>query len=79
MRVNPSAVVLSSLLVAAAANAQPAPAGGTPAPAPAPAPGDGSAGPASAPDLASVKPEDMPTAVRLRRLEQKTQEDEDQP
>jgi hypothetical protein len=67
MRVNPSAVVLSSLLVAAAANAQPAPAGG----APAPAPGDGA--PAPAPDLASVKPEDMPTAVRLRRLEQKTQ------
>ncbi len=73
MRVNPSAVVLSSLLVAAAANAQPTPAGGTPAPAPAPA-GDGGATPAaSAPDLASVKPEDMPTSVRLRRLEQKTQ------
>jgi hypothetical protein len=26
-----------------------------------------------APDLAAVKPEDMPTAVRMRRLEQKTQ------
>jgi len=35
------------------------------------------AGPASpaapAPDFATVKPEDMPTAVRMRRLEQKTQ------
>jgi hypothetical protein len=29
--------------------------------------------PAPAPDLAAVKPEDMPTAVRMRRLEQKTQ------
>jgi len=38
--------------------------------------GSGSAAaPAPAPpvDLASVKPEDMPTAVRMRRLEQKTQ------
>jgi hypothetical protein len=29
--------------------------------------------PAPSPDLASVKPEDMPTSVRMRRLEQKTQ------
>lgn len=35
--------------------------------APAPAPAQ------PAPDLADVKPEDMPTAVRMRRLEQKTQ------
>ena len=28
---------------------------------------------ASSPDLSTVKPEDMPTAVRMRRLEQKTQ------
>ena len=41
----------------------------TPAPAPAPArAGSGRAG-----RSASVKPEDMPTAVRMRRLEQKTQ------
>ncbi len=64
-----NAVVLSSLL-AAAASAQPAPAGGTPAPAPAPGAGSGAPAPT---DLSSVKPEDMPTAVRLRRLEQKTQ------
>jgi hypothetical protein len=37
-------------------------------------PGDSSAAPpALAPDLAAVRPEDMPTAVRMRRLEQKTQ------
>ncbi len=36
----------------------------TPAPSPTPAPST---------DLASVKPEDRPTAVRMRRLEQKTQ------
>lgn len=36
--------------------------------------GDRSAAPAApAPDLSAVKPEDMPTAVRMRRLEQKTQ------
>jgi hypothetical protein len=37
--------------------------------------GSAAAPPAPAPqvDLASVKPEDMPTAVRMRRLEQKTQ------
>jgi hypothetical protein len=38
------------------------------------APGDGSpAAPAPEPDLSAVKPEDMPTAVRMRRLEQGTQ------
>jgi hypothetical protein len=40
------------------------------------APGDASAGPvapAPGPDLSAVKPEDMPTAVRMRRLEQGTQ------
>ncbi len=36
------------------------------------APADGST-PAAEPDLAAVKPEEMPTAVRMRRLEQKTQ------
>jgi hypothetical protein len=66
MRVITNAVVLSSLLLVVRANAQPAP-----APAPAPAPQAGSAAPQ--PDIASVKPEEMPTAVRLRRLEQKTQ------
>jgi hypothetical protein len=36
--------------------------------------GAGSAAPPAAPpDLSAVKPEDMPTAVRMRRLEQKTQ------
>ena len=34
--------------------------------------GEGSA-PAPAPDLTAVRPEDMPTAVRMRRLEQRTQ------
>ena len=33
----------------------------------------GDAQPAGSPDVATVKPEDMPTAVRMRRLEQKTQ------
>jgi hypothetical protein len=60
---------------------------GTPAPTPAPTTGTTASGtgtppntapatpapPAPAPDLAAVKPEDMPTAVRMRRLEQKTQ------
>ena len=51
----------------------------TPAPTPAPAAPTGDPDPsaagsaAAAPDLAAVKPEDMPTAVRMRRLEQKTQ------
>jgi len=61
-----SLVVLS--LLVGVAGAQPAPTGsGSGAPAgDAPAPSGGG-------DLSSVKPEDMPTAVRLRRLEQKTQ------
>ena len=43
----------------------------TPAAPGAGAPGD--SGAASGADLSAVKPEDMPTAVRMRRLEQKTQ------
>jgi hypothetical protein len=85
MRAFQSAVVVSSLLFAAAVAAQPktggTPTGTTPAtPATgsgagsqaAPAP-TGTPAPAPQPDLASVKPEEMPTAVRMRRLEQKTQ------
>jgi hypothetical protein len=78
-----SSVVLSSTLFAAVAfaggtdNKTPAPmpaagSGAAPAPAPAPAPEAG-AGSAATPDASQVKPEDMPTAVRMRRLEQKTQ------
>ena len=73
MRATTTAVLFSSLLIAASAVAQP---GATPAPgggsaaAPAPAPVPATEPP---PDPASVKPEDMPTAVRMRRLEQKTQ------
>lgn len=76
MRTSSSLLVVSSLVVGATALAQP---GATPAPAPAsgsgsaaPAPATGS-GSADAIDPTSVKPEDMPTAVRMRRLEQKTQ------
>ena len=87
MRALKSAVVGLSLLIAASVSAQ-APAGGTTGPTPttgsgsAPAAGSaaGSAAtpatgttPEAQPDLAAVKPEDMPTAVRMRRLEQKTQ------
>jgi len=72
MRVLPNAVVLSSLLIGAVAVAQPAVSGSGAARAGA---GATAAGAPSTPstDLASVKTEDMPTAVRLRRLEQKTQ------
>ena len=91
MRLITNAVVLSSLLVAAASMAgtggsstakagagsaaQGSAAGSAAAPAPA---GDamGSASgntPAAPTDLSAVKPEDMPTDVRMRRLEQKTQ------
>ena len=84
MRALSNVVVLSSLLLAAAAMAgsdtkTPAPmpgagsgssAGSAAAPAPAPATGSGSD---AAIDPASVKPEDMPTAVRMRRIEQRTQ------
>src|SRR5688572_2069096 len=64
-------LVVSSLTVAATALAQPGaqPPGAAPAGAPpAPAPAD-----STTPDPATVKPEDMPTAVRMRRLEQRTQ------
>jgi hypothetical protein len=78
MRVTSTVVVLSSLLIAGGVLAQPkapapkappsgsgsAPAGSGSAPAPAPEP---------SPDPSTVKPEDMPTAVRMRRLEQQTQ------
>ena len=84
MRALSNVVVLSSLLLAAAAMAgsdtkTPASmpgagsgssAGSAAAPAPAPATGSGSD---AAIDPASVKPEDMPTAVRMRRIEQRTQ------
>ncbi len=86
MRAMLSAVVLPSLLIAATVGAQPAKGGTTTgasagsgaaagsAAAPA-TPASTGTGPAAAPapDLAAVKPEDMPTAVRMRRLEQKTQ------
>ena len=64
MRASSTVVVLSSLALGASALAQP---GATPAG------GAGSAASAPAPDPMTVKPEDMPTAVRMRRLEQKTQ------
>jgi len=75
MRATTTAVLFSSLLIATSAVAQPgatpAPGGGSAAaPVPAPAPVPATEPP---PDPASVKPEDMPTAVRMRRLEQKTQ------
>ena len=76
MRATTTAVLVSSLLIAANAVAQPGAApmpgtGGTgSATAPVPAPGQGAV---PSPDPASVKPEEMPTAVRMRRLEQKTQ------
>jgi hypothetical protein len=75
MRATTTGVLFSSLLIAASAVAQPGttpPAGGGSATTGAPAPGPA---PASEPppDPATVKPEEMPTAVRMRRLEQKTQ------
>lgn len=93
MRLITNAVVLSSLLVAAASMAGTGGAGSAAtapktsgagsaagsAATPAPTPGGDSMGsatgntPAPSTDLAAVKPEDMPTAVRMRRLEQKTQ------
>lgn len=77
MRASSTVVVLSSLVVAASALAGP----NDPAPPPAgagsavAATNNAGAGSAAAPaaDVSSVKPEDMPTAVRMRRLEQKTQ------
>ena len=83
MRVLTNVVVLSSLFAGAIAVAggtdsktpTPMPAAGSgsaAAPAPMPAPGPGSAA-EPAPDPSTVKPEDMPTAVRMRRMEQRTQ------
>jgi len=69
MRALSTVVVVSSLLIAATAVAQPK--GGAPAPtpvAPAPVPT-----PTPPTDPATVAPGDMPTPVRMRRLEQKTQ------
>lgn len=86
MRVTSTVVVLSSLLIASAVLAQPktppaptggsapTPAGSGSAPAPTPAtPDPAPPAPAPSPDPSTVKPEDMPTAVRMRRLEQQTQ------
>ncbi|MDX2091191.1 MAG: hypothetical protein SFX73_25250 [Kofleriaceae bacterium] len=72
MRATSTVVVLSSLVIAGSALAQPAvPAAPTAAPAaPAPTPAPNAA---PAVDPSTVKPEEMPTAVRMRRLEQKTQ------
>ncbi len=77
MRASSTVVVLCSLAIGTSVLAQP---GTTPPTGPGmvPATGTGSATPATpaaepAPDPATVKPEDMPTAVRMRRLEQKTQ------
>ncbi|MBA3452564.1 MAG: hypothetical protein H0T42_05635 [Deltaproteobacteria bacterium] len=73
MRATTTVVLFSSLLIAASAVAQPGatpPAGGGSASTGAPAPAPTSE---PLPDPANVKPEDMPTAVRMRRLEQKTQ------
>jgi hypothetical protein len=76
MRTSSSLLVVSSLVVGATALAQP---GATPAPgsgsgsAAATGSAGSAAGSADAIDPSSVKPEDMPTAVRMRRLEQKTQ------
>jgi len=63
MRATTTGLLISSLFAATAA-AQP---GAAPAPAP-PVPQT-----EPPPDPASVRPEEMPTAVRMRRLEQKTQ------
>src|SRR5258706_15664828 len=74
MRVLTNVVVLTSLLSSTAVIAGGTGDKKTPAPATAPAPAPAPAAPAPAPPPADqVKPEDMPTAVRMRRLEQKTQ------
>ncbi|MFN0251695.1 MAG: dihydrolipoamide acetyltransferase [Kofleriaceae bacterium] len=72
MRTSSSLLLVSSLVVGATALAQPGAAPGSGSAAPAPGSAAGSAA-GSAIDPSSVKPEDMPTAVRMRRLEQKTQ------
>jgi hypothetical protein len=68
-------VASASLLLAASVAAGPSPQPSSTAAKDKTAPGSGAANPAPAPqaDLSAVKPEDMPTAVRMRRLEQKTQ------
>ncbi len=76
MRASSTVVVLCSLAIGASALAQPGtipPTG--PGMVPASGSGTGSPTPAAEPavDPTTVKPEDMPTAVRMRRLEQKTQ------
>ncbi len=86
MRAFQSAVVVSSLLFAAAVAAQPKSGGSTPAtpatgsatgsaaaPAPAPTGATPAGAPAPQPDLAAVKPEEMTPNIRMRRLEQQTQ------
>lgn len=81
MRVSSTVVVVSSsLLIASAVLAQPtpkqpAPTGGTGAGTAAGtgAPTTPDPAPSPSPDPSTVKPEDMPTAVRMRRLEQQTQ------
>jgi len=68
MRVLSNVIVLSALIAGAAfADTNPATAPATPATTPA----AGSAAPAEA--GSDVKPEDMPTAIRMRRLEERTQ------
>ena len=82
MRALSKVVVLMSLLLAAVAIAgtdpkagskTPAPIPAAPAPTPAPDAAAGSGADAAPVDPSTVKPEDMPTPVRMRRLEQKTQ------
>ncbi len=65
MRASSTVVVLSSLATLAL--------GATALAQPGSSPADGAGSAAPAPDPSTVKPEDMPTAVRMRRLEQKTQ------
>lgn len=83
MRALSTIVVSSSLLIASVVLAQPkapapkpgsgsAPAAGSGS-APAPTPDPAAPAPSPSPDPSTVKPEDMPTAVRMRRLEQQTQ------
>ena len=72
MRASSTVVVLCSLAICASALAQPGTTTPT-GPGMAPASGSGTGSATPAPDPATVKPEDMPTAVRMRRLEQKTQ------
>ncbi|HLL22830.1 MAG TPA: hypothetical protein VK427_11890, partial [Kofleriaceae bacterium] len=79
-----SLLVASAVVLAQPKTPTPAPRGASGS-APAPAAGSGSANAGSAttaggtttpepsPDPSTVKPEDMPTAVRMRRLEQQTQ------